>query len=106
MKALMVIYMEESPHMTKVCHHMNMEKGSLTPVVDSLIELELVRRRRDPHDRRKVILGLTQKGGGLVESHLERVHRHVQKKLERLPKRDVERFKRALQDLHEITQKL
>jgi DNA-binding MarR family transcriptional regulator len=106
MKALMVIYTQGFPHMTQLCSHMNMEKGSLTPVIDSLIGVELVHRKRDPHDRRKVILDLTQKGRTLVEAHLECVHRHVQKKLERLPKRDVERFRSALQDLYEIAQKL
>ena len=106
MKALMVIYLESSPHMTQVCSHMNLEKGSLTPVIDSLLEQDLVHRRRDAHDRRKLILSLTPKGRKLVEAHLDSVDRHVQKKLACLSKQEVQRFKRALLDLHEIAQKL
>jgi DNA-binding MarR family transcriptional regulator len=106
MKALMIIHIESSPHMTKVCYHMNMEKGSLTPVIDSLIESGLVERRRNPNDRRKIDLSLTDKGTELVLTNLQRVHEHILKKLARLPKEEVQRFKRAVHDLHEITLKL
>lgn len=106
MKTLMVIYMEHSPHMSQVCYHMNMEKGSLTPVVDTLLELGLLQRERNPADRRKVILSLTDRGHALVVENLHQVHRHILERLKHLPKEDVQRFKRAMLDLHEITLKL
>lgn len=106
MKALMIIHLENQPHMTHVCHHMNMEKGSLTPVIDSLIEMGLVERTRNHDDRRKVILSLTEKGNRLVIEHLNEAHDHLLKKLESLQQTDVARFKRAIMDLYEIAQKL
>ncbi len=106
MKTLMVIYIENSPHMTKVCYHMNMEKGSLTPIIDNLIEMELVQRRRNPEDRRKVNLYLTDQGRRLVLENLHRAHQHILEKMKRLPKEEVQRFKNALLDLHDITLKL
>ena len=105
-KALMIIHTSHQPHMTHVCHRMDMEKGSLTPVIDSLIESGLVERRRNPNDRRKIDLSLTDKGTELVLTNLQRVHEHILKKLARLPKEEVQRFKRAVHDLHEITLKL
>ncbi len=105
-KALMVIYIENSPHMTKVCYHMNMEKGSLTPVIDSLIEMELVQRSRNPDDRRKVNLNLTNKGRKLVLENLRRAHEHILDKMKHLQKGERQRFEKALLDLHEITLKL
>jgi DNA-binding MarR family transcriptional regulator len=106
MKALMVIYVENSPHMTRVCYHMNMEKGSLTPVIDSLMGMGLVRRRRNPEDRRKVNLDLSAQGRKLVAANLLRAHEHILNKLKHLPPDEIQRFKKALLDLHEITEKL
>ena len=106
LKALMIIYIENDPYMTKVCYHMNMEKGSLTPVIDRLIQLNLVERRRNPEDRRKVNLHLSEVGLSLVQANLHRAHRHILEKLKRLPEEEVERFKSALAVLHEITLKL
>jgi len=106
MKALMIIYIENNPYMTEVCYHMNMERGSMTPVVDRLIEMNLVERRRNPEDRRKVNLHLTALGQSLVQANLHRAHRHIMEKMKHLPKEEVQRFKNALLDLHEITLKL
>jgi len=106
MKTLMIIHMDDHPHMTHVCHHMNMEKGSLTPVIDSLIEIGLVERKRNKEDRRKVNLSLTDKGRQLVVRNLERVKKHILKKIDHLPEDMIDRFKRAVLDLHEIAQKL
>jgi DNA-binding MarR family transcriptional regulator len=89
MKALMVIYLENDPYMTMVCRHMNMEKGSLTPVIDRLLRMNLVERGSDPGDRRKVNLHLTELG------QLKHLHRD-----------EIERFKNALFVLHETTLKL
>ncbi len=106
LKALMIIYIENNPYMTTVCRHMNMEKGSLTPVIDRLIKMRLVERRRDDEDRRKVNLHLTELGSSLVQAHLHRAHRHILQKLKHLPEEEIQRFKNALLDLHEITLKL
>ncbi len=106
MKTLMIIYIENNPYMSKVCHHMNMEKGSLTPVIDRLIQMKLVERRRSSEDRRKVHLRLTEVGKSLVQANLHRAHRHILEKMKHLRDEEIQRFKKALLDLHEIAQKL
>ena len=75
-------------------------------VIDSLIDMGLVERTRNRRDRRKVNLSLTQKGSRLVIEQLKGAHDHLLKKLEALPKAEIARFKRAVTDLYEITQKL
>jgi DNA-binding MarR family transcriptional regulator len=103
LKALMIIYIENNPCMTTVCRHLNMEKGSLTPVIDRMVRMKLVERRGSPEDRRKVNLHLTELGTSLVQAHLHRAHRHILQKLKHLPRVEMERFESALADLHEIT---
>jgi len=105
-KVLMIIHTGNQPHMTHVCHRMNMEKGSLTPVIDSLIEMGLVKRTRNRDDRRKVNLSLTGTGNSLVIRNLKKAREHLLAKLEHLPEKMVARFKRAVLDIHEIAQKL
>ena len=105
-KALMVIHTGHQPYMTHVCRHMNMEKGSLTPVIDSLIEMGLVERKRNPDDRRKVNLSLTEIGTSLVVSNLKRAHEHLLAKIAHLPRESVTRFERAVLDLYETARLL
>jgi DNA-binding MarR family transcriptional regulator len=85
---------------------MDMEKGSLTPVIDNLIETKLLQRKRNPEDRRKVNLYLTDQGRKLVLENLHRAHQHILDKMKHLPEEEVQRFKTALSNLHDITLKL
>jgi MarR family 2-MHQ and catechol resistance regulon transcriptional repressor len=41
--------------------------GNITLVIDNLEKRDLVRRERDPDDRRMVIVSLTEKGRDLIE---------------------------------------
>lgn len=106
MKVLMIVHIHVTPNMTEVCRHVNMERGSMTSVVNELIALDLIRRSRNPDDRRKVDLSLTGEGRGLVTRILELAHRHLEEKLEPLEPAEVERFKRAIHDLHAVAVKL
>ena len=105
-KVMMVVHIHGAPHMTKICYHMNMKKGSLTPVVEGLIGLELVSRRRNPRDRRRIHLSLTHAGRRLVRRIVSQAHDHLYGKLRRLAPEEIERFKTAIHDLHGITTKL
>jgi len=105
-RVLMIVHTHGNPHMTEVCRHLNMERGSLTPVVDELIGAGLLRRARNRIDRRKVNLALTEEGGDLVTGFLDLAQRHLDAKLRRLPAEEKRRFERAVHDLHAITKKL
>lgn len=105
-KALMVIHTEAEPHMTHMCHVMNLEKGSLTSVVDGLIELGLVERRRNPDDRRIVNVILTDSGKTLVDRHIRQAHAHVLSKLSHLTAEERSVFEETVDVLHRIAMKL
>jgi MarR family transcriptional regulator, organic hydroperoxide resistance regulator len=105
-KVLLIIHIRQNPNITKVCRHMNMRKGSMTTVIDKLIELDLVMREINPHDRREVNLKLTGSGEKLVKYYLSLSHKHVKEKLSALSKEDMEKFKRAIDDMNDIVQKL
>lgn len=60
--AIMLIGKAEKIMTTELSQYIKMEKGSLTTLIDSLVEKGLVIRSGDPKDRRKVLLSLTPEG--------------------------------------------
>lgn len=53
---------------TEVARRLFLETPSLTTMIDRLSERGLVERIKDPKDRRKTLVGLTEKGKRLVDS--------------------------------------
>ncbi len=105
-KTLLILYTESNSSMTQICRMMNMEKGSFSSVIDSLIKMDLVLRERDENDRRKVHINLSNKGSKLVGNEIENIRIRLDDKLEILSEEDLTRFYRAITDLEDITNKL
>lgn len=53
---------------TEIARSLNMEKGSLTTLIDQLEEVGLVIRSEDNYDRRRSLISLTQDGKALIEA--------------------------------------
>jgi len=83
-KTLMILYRRGSQTMTELVQNMNIEKGSMTSVIDSLIEKNLAVRERDSSDRRRVIINLTEKGAALSEIIGIEMNNHIRSQLEKL----------------------
>jgi len=47
--------------------YMNLDRSSLSRMIDSLEKKGIVRRKTDPEDRRKVLISLTEKGNRYYE---------------------------------------
>ena len=105
-KTLHIIHYHKNVTMGTICRHMNMEKGSITSVVDALIDMKLIQRERDPQDRRRVNISLTENGAAFVRRFEIRMGKHIQSKIERLSEQDQKRFFKAVDDLHDIVRKL
>lgn len=103
---LFLIHEERQLTMTEVHKCTGLEKGSLTFVVDQLIEKGLVKRTGDEKDRRKVYVSLTDFGQKETEVHLDEVREFIQSKLDRLHPDDRKNFFQAVKKLVEISEKL
>lgn len=66
--AIMIIGKAERIMPTTLSKFINMEKGSLTTLIDSLVEKKLVYKSDDPSDRRKVWLALTSDGKAYMKA--------------------------------------
>ena len=82
------------------------ERGSLTTIVDELIDLGLVERKRGENDRRKVFVIPTPKGISADNEVHSEIEQHVIRMLEKLSGEDRERFFDAMKTLEEIPKKL
>jgi len=82
------------------------ERGSLTTIVDGLIELGLVERKRGEDDRRKVFVIPTSKGISADNEIHRDIEQYVKHMLENLSREDRERFFNAMKTLEDIAEKL
>lgn len=103
---LFLIHEEKQMTMTELHRYTGLEKGSLTFVVDQLIEKGLAKRKGDQKDRRKVYVSLTDFGHKETAIHSEEVSKFLQSKLDRLHPEDRKHFFRAIRTLIEISEKL
>lgn len=57
--------------MSELAHQMDLTPGTITPLVDKLIEKKLVKREEDSNDRRKIYILLDKKGEMIGEALLK-----------------------------------
>lgn len=61
-KIISVLYQHEHLIPTEIGKLLDVERGSLTALIDQLEEMGLVKRCNDPKDRRKLLISLTPAG--------------------------------------------
>lgn len=61
-KILIILYKHEYITMTEIGKMLDIEKGSLTTLIDWLVENDFVNRSNDPNDRRKSLVSLSPHG--------------------------------------------
>lgn len=67
-----ILYQHNGLTSTKLAKMLDIEKGSLTTLIDQLEQLGLVRRCNDLHDRRKALISLTEDGKTEMNQIMER----------------------------------
>ena len=96
-----LVHLEESPEgipMNELADQILYSKSGFTRVVDRMEEEGLVRRVRPPHDRRTILVVLTEKGTETMEHarrhHRDGIERHFS---QHLTQADVKALTRALE---------
>jgi DNA-binding MarR family transcriptional regulator len=68
MTILLTVYLEPPPHTVRgLAAKLNVTKPVITRALDTMGRMELLQRRRDPSDRRNVVVQRTVKGALYVE---------------------------------------
>ena len=63
--AMLVLWEQDSPTVSELGERLNLDSGTLTPLLKRLEAAGLVQRQRDPQDERRVRIALTSAGQAL-----------------------------------------
>lgn len=105
-RALMIIGNRRKITSSELGATLYMKKGSVTSLVDGLIEKELVIRENDKQDRRKIWLRLSEKGIAYRAEKYPLLQQELYKVLEVLPKEDLDDFFQGVEKVINVLLKL
>ncbi|WP_322396058.1 MarR family winged helix-turn-helix transcriptional regulator, partial [Clostridium perfringens] len=91
--------------MTQLCAKLNIEKGSLTSMIDDLTKKGYVYREKDLADRRKYMIVITEEGEKLAINFTSKLSDELEQKLYKLDESDRLRYQEALETLQYILNK-
>ena len=106
MNSLYILHIHGSLNMSALSRHVNREKGSFTPVIDSLEKLRFVRRHPDPGDRRVVKVSLTEEGERYMDEARKIILKHLEGKLDILTVSERTEFHEAVLTINKIAEKI
>ena len=80
MAILLSVYLEPPPHSVRgLASKLNVTKPVITRALDSMGQLGLISRRRDPHDKRNVIISRTIEGSLYLEKFADIISMQAKK---------------------------
>lgn len=81
LRALTFIKNYGAINMTELCNMLNIEKGSLTTMIDDLVEKGYVERANDKKDRRRYIIVMTEAGDVLSDNFMTYLKGSLEQKM-------------------------
>lgn len=105
LRALMFIKNYGAINMTDLSYKLNVEKGSLTSMVDDLTNKGYVLRQKDLTDRRKYLIVITEKGINIASDFMNKLDAKLEEKLLKLSEQEQEKYIDAINTLQCILNK-
>ena len=101
-KILANINREGKKKMTEIGDMLMVPKSNVTPLIDELIKMELIRRTFDNNDRRIIFINLTDKGKEFIGKYRIRYYSILKEKLKDLNASDYMKIEYVLELLDKI----
>ncbi len=98
-KTIMVIGNMGKITPTMLGKYLDLKKGSLTTLIDSLEMMSLLERDTDPNDRRKTLLKLTEEGKAYFKSKNEELETKLQHMFGALKEEELDTFINSLKNV-------
>lgn len=105
LRALIFIKNNGQITMTDLCSMLNIEKGSLTSMVDDLSKKGLVVRQKDLFDKRKFFINITEEGDKIASEFIEKLSIELEEKFSRLSEEDRNKYIESINNLRYILSK-
>ena len=91
--------------MTELCEKLNIEKGSLTSMIDDLSKKGYVYREKNLKDRRKYMIVITEEGKQIAADFTEKLSNDLEEKFFKLNTEDREKYLDAIETLETLLNK-
>ena len=105
-KTILIIGASDNIMPTTLGRCLDLQKGSLTTMIDALEKENLVYRKGDPEDRRKTLISLTEQGKEYREWYIREIEKNASKIFERLEEDDINTYHMSLQTMLDVLKKL
>ncbi|AKB54966.1 MULTISPECIES: MarR family winged helix-turn-helix transcriptional regulator [Methanosarcina] len=105
-RAILIIGAIDNIMPTTLGQCLDLQKGSLTSMIDALEREGLVCRKKDPQDRRKTLISLTEKGKDYRKWFIGELEENTSRILRRLDEKDILAYKESLQIMLTTLKKL
>jgi DNA-binding MarR family transcriptional regulator len=105
-KALFIIKKRHKITLTDLGKSMDMRKGSLTTLIDSLENMGLVCRERDEKDRRKMRISLTREGEIYLCEKIKVYEQYFIERFQTISSEDIQKIMESLQNVIYIMRKI
>lgn len=91
--------------MTELCAKLNIEKGSLTSMIDDLSKKGYVYREKNLKDRRKYMIVITEEGKKIAADFTEKLSNDLEAKFFKLDTDEREKYLEAIETLETLLNK-
>ena len=91
--------------MTELCAKLNIEKGSLTSMIDDLSKKGYVYREKNLKDRRKYMIVITEEGKKIADDFTEKLSNDLEAKFFKLDTDESEKYLEAIETLATLVNK-
>ena len=91
--------------MTELCAKLNIEKGSLTSMIDDLSKKGYVYREKNLKDRRKYMIVITKEGKKIAADFTEKLSNDLEAKFFKLDTDEREKYLEAIETLETLVNK-
>lgn len=105
-RAIMILGRHKYLSPSTLGNYLGMRKGSLTTLIDSLIEKDLVSRKSDEKDRRRYLLSLTEKGESYMKYQKDVFNDATKILYENLNKKEIESFSKSMEIVVDLMKKM
>jgi DNA-binding MarR family transcriptional regulator len=105
-KIINILYQHDKITLTEIGKLLDIEKGSLTTLIDVLEEEDFVIRLNDPADRRKTLISLSPKGKEEMEQVIDFLAQRMKESLNKFDPKEIQKFQMSLQYVVDFMNKI
>lgn len=105
-KVIFFLMHHGSAPISNIAEHLSISKPNMTPIIDKLIQEDLVMRCEDPNDRRVILIEKTEKAAKLFENHKQLIKQILAEKLEVLSEEEIAKLHEAILVMMPLLEKI